>query len=561
MRRISKRFRLLCGIAVIPAIIICSLIPPSPIFASDNIVSISPTTITVDSGDDFSVYLDLSIGDIRIDTIGFQLDWSSPAGSLQCTGISLATGAESFFEEIPSNQILQIYGGIADNGTTAQFCYALRNLNYIQGPAYGHVAVISFHALADGEATIHPCDVQLALVGETIPCDVADGSVTIGSGGKSAGGDGKTIENPPDSSSLVTTEKPAENDIETARKSAEDYIEHAAARIFPQWQGCKPEFVTVFKNEQNQEIGSVFFITRDGEVTGKVLVGNSQYDYHVLEADTGTTINELERDLDMLTPSIATPQQYKISRDTTQTLKLDEKTFYYGNPLDVPLRHMAATGDCTEPCSSSNSCCTGPYCNNKNCGPTSGAMIMEYWRQWCPNLPDWCDDQNELYITMLCNHPPHPGVLPSDFGPGIEQFADKYGYSFGSSCTCPVSYYTIQNDIYNGRPLGLLFTIPPDPYPEWHWNAVKGYDTDGGNYAITNDPWCIERTVDWDIVGPTCDISQIWKYQDPVVGITVVPIEKTELLISFLIIIALPVIIFITAILIIRHGKLRHLYK
>jgi hypothetical protein len=194
MRRLNKRFRLLCGIAVIPAIIISLLLPPSPIFASDNIVSISPAAVTIDNGDDFSVYLDLSIGDIRIDTIGFQLDWSSPAGSLQCTGISLATGSGSFFAEIPSNRILQIHGGIADNATTSQFSYALRNLNYIQGPQSGHVAVISFHALADGEVTIHPCDVQLALVGETISCDVVDGTVTIGSGERSSGGDGTTTE-------------------------------------------------------------------------------------------------------------------------------------------------------------------------------------------------------------------------------------------------------------------------------------------------------------------------------------------------------------------------------
>jgi hypothetical protein len=205
MIRLKKIRGSLCGIIAILIIIICSLLPSLPAFASDNMVLINPSTISVDNGDDFSVYLDLSIGDTQINTVGFQLDWSGPSGTLQCNGISLATGAGSFFE---GTYPVPIQGSMnQDTGTTTQYSWSLFS-GYIQGPKSGHVAVISFHALADGEVTILPCDVQLALEGNTVACDVVYGTVTIGGERSSGGGTETNFPEATDDVNFVRVDKP-----------------------------------------------------------------------------------------------------------------------------------------------------------------------------------------------------------------------------------------------------------------------------------------------------------------------------------------------------------------
>jgi hypothetical protein len=230
MIKLNKKFSSLCGTIFILVIIVCSLIHSSPAFASDNVVSINPSTISVDNGDDFSVYLDLSIGDTQINTVGFQLDWSGSSGALQCNGISLATGAGSFFE---GTYPVPIAGSMnQDTGTTTQYSWSLFS-GYIQGPKSGHVAMISFHALADGEVTILPCDVQLALEGNTITCSVLDGTVTIGGERASGGEEEMHLPEATDEVNFVRIDKPFSVNPEEAgyRLQSGSIIRHLANGI------------------------------------------------------------------------------------------------------------------------------------------------------------------------------------------------------------------------------------------------------------------------------------------------------------------------------------------
>ena len=339
------------------------------------------------------------------------------------------------------------------------------------------------------------------------------------------------------------------NDINVAEKSCENFVNNVGIEAFPQWQGSTiTDGITLF-DLQGNEMGYLFNIYKAGKVLGKIVVGNSLYNYNVLEANDGNpitmpsdadaktvlnsklglaagivnkpklyylgvnqfyaiySIGNKQAGLDVRTKipyllselksGIATPEQYKKSQASSNSLAI---RLLNSNYLQVPIRNMADT------------CIPTSYRNNNNCGPTSGAMIAEFWRLYCPSLPNWCTDHNELYVTMQCNTWGGPGVLPANFASGFVQYASNHGYSFSSSVTLANdSYSDIQNQIDAGHPLGVMFTINGET-PNLHWNALRGYNINNGVHQIyTNDAWGSSGYVNWDSVGWNSSIVRLWK--------------------------------------------------
>lgn len=109
---------------------------------------------------------------------------------------------------------------------------------------------------------------------------------------------------------------------------------------------------------------------------------------------------------------------------------------------------------------------------------------------------------------MHCNNL-LPGVWPEGFGGapgwGWNLTAQYYGYNnfFNSydSTTDKSWEETIKPMIDHLNPIMVCFLsgVPP-PVSSFHWNALKGYEEDySDDYIWTNDPWNIERVLNWDV--------------------------------------------------------------
>ncbi len=140
--------------------------------------------------------------------------------------------------------------------------------------------------------------------------------------------------------------------------------------------------------------------------------------------------------------------------------------------------------------------------NNNNCGPTSGAMIAEYYRSsrgWTI-LPNWPDDHNYLYQSMHTNQFLwFNGTMPQYAGPGFTAYMASRGYYFSTSWnTASISENSyIKTRIDAQQPVLILFWGTP-PYAQWHYCAVSGYWIDDyGWYLIVNNPWGYSDLVNW----------------------------------------------------------------
>ena len=132
-----------------------------------------------------------------------------------------------------------------------------------------------------------------------------------------------------------------------------------------------------------------------------------------------------------------------------------------------------------------------------NCGPTTGAMIVDYYRleEDFDDFDDWTDNHDALYDEMRTDDcPPCVGTPPGFFVGGWEDYADDKGYDFDANSDIPpVSWNSIVSSIDDERPMAVMFAWCSDA-PDWHWNAIKGYatwiDADDNEikYMINNDP-------------------------------------------------------------------------
>jgi len=191
-----------------------------------------------------------------------------------------------------------------------------------------------------------------------------------------------------------------------------------------------------------------------------------------------------------LKSNIVTPDQYAA---TVRGVHPEFQGYQY---LPVPIENMA---DPNIP---------PPSWNNNNCGPTSGAMISEYYKQiFGCSLDNWPLDEENLYTDMQTNQRWPNGTWPGYGGSGFVFYAALRGYTFSTSYDMPTyyEYTTIQNYINAIHPILILFDASA-PYAQWHWCAIKGYQ--GGsnvNYLIVNNPWGNQDYVSWE-----ANFSYVW---------------------------------------------------
>ena len=134
------------------------------------------------------------------------------------------------------------------------------------------------------------------------------------------------------------------------------------------------------------------------------------------------------------------------------------------------------------------------------CGPTTGAMIVDYYREEedFDDFDSWTDNHDTMYYLMdtddWCWPGPCPGTLPARFASGWEAYATTKGYDFDTDVDIvSASWNTVVSSIDDERPLAVMFAQCQSA-PNWHWNAIKGYatwiDADDNEieYMITNDP-------------------------------------------------------------------------
>ena len=306
------------------------------------------------------------------------------------------------------------------------------------------------------------------------------------------------------------------SDRELAMEAAETFVVDTGLMIFPEWANAKLSEGEAYTDLRGNLVSYVFAVSVDGKPNGRVVVGSSVYEYGVLQAGPGPlpvlpTVSEITTllgvqvapeparmylgydrfyaqyevggriacfdllagtriDLKQLTPSIASPEEYKKTLDAPDG-HFQSSVLLYDNPLPVPLQAQYNGGQWPN-----------------DCGPTTGAMIGEYYKSWFSGLWSWDSDHHDMFCKMYCNNwfPGYTGTAPWNFGPGFVAYAEARGYYGWTTDWCvDGSFARIQTEIDGGRPLGLMFSYFA-PYASWHWCAIKGYT--GTDSVLINNP-------------------------------------------------------------------------
>jgi hypothetical protein len=127
-----------------------------------------------------------------------------------------------------------------------------------------------------------------------------------------------------------------------------------------------------------------------------------------------------------------------------------------------------------------------------NCGPTSGAMVAEYYDQYrgYHQFDAWFDDHNQLYDYMETNNWGGPGTAPWNAGGGWTSYASSKGYDFISytGAEYPDWWTIMQYRIDKQQPFLVMFWWGA-PYAQWHYCTIRGYfGTSSTKFAIINNP-------------------------------------------------------------------------
>jgi hypothetical protein len=332
------------------------------------------------------------------------------------------------------------------------------------------------------------------------------------------------------------------SDMDFARQSGEGFIAGTGARLFPEWANAKLSDGAPYTDLKGNVIAYLFAVTLEGRVGGRMVVGSSLYDYGILQGGQGPypllppadevkmqlgTEASPEPDLmylgydrfyakyekgernicfDLMTgqnveygglaSSIASPEEYK------QTLAapgggFQQTVTLFANPLGVPLHGQYNGGDWP-----------------RDCGPTSGAMISEYYQTWHTQFWNWPADHHDMYDKMQCNQwfPLYIGTAPWNFGPGFVSYAAARGaYGWTTDWCVDGSFARVQTEIDNGRPLGLMFSFS-SPAGSWHWCAIRGYS--GTDQVLINNPGNggYYDTISWAANKTTSVVTRIFGY-------------------------------------------------
>ena len=137
-----------------------------------------------------------------------------------------------------------------------------------------------------------------------------------------------------------------------------------------------------------------------------------------------------------------------------------------------------------------NTADTNYLCNN--CGPVSGAIILNYWdKNGYDDLQFNFDRENGVYLTTcLWNDMKTSciwGTPPGNYANGICNHANiihngyNCNYRFNYNINWDPKYGDVCNEINNSRPLGILVKYISGPF---HWITCYGYYFGYGGYYI-----------------------------------------------------------------------------
>ncbi len=340
------------------------------------------------------------------------------------------------------------------------------------------------------------------------------------------------------------------SDVEQARRSGQSFVDNATI-LYPEWRGAHLAGGEAYNNLEGRVNAFMFPIQKNGQALGRIVVGSSLYGYDVLEAgaapppsipDVSEVKSAIERDLGIQVgeKDIGEPQLVDLGYDfylgvydvKGQSIAFDLRvrrvalTSTLKDRLIAPEQYNVQKGDVQPlgwvewfslplPIRNQNDPIIPPdKRNNNNCGPTSGAMIDEYYKQsrGYSNFDNWADDHNRLYETMHTNTGGGPGTMPWYAGPGFTAYAAEKGYSFGTTWGFPSygDYNLIKSYIRALQPIMIMFWGGA-PYAQWHYCALKGYGIyDTTKYLAINNPWGYGDIVNWDANWAYVTIHWLW---------------------------------------------------
>ncbi len=330
---------------------------------------------------------------------------------------------------------------------------------------------------------------------------------------------------------VSASDKEASSEIALAQDAGENFILNRS--IFPDWDGASLSFVQSYTNLEGQIIAFLYSVNLKDNVVGRVVVGAKEYNYDVFEAggapvpiipdekevlelvnknlginiqsgdivkNSGPSLVYLgyeqyyavydikgsqiginlrtnkASDMKAISSKMTSPKQY-------QKLAGEKSLLSYGEYIiqNVPLQGQA---DPALPSSQH------PY----GCGPTSGAMIAEYYKNQ-RSYTDWYAwhaDYDYLYA------PGHMGTgtlgtMPDNFCDGFEDYAIEENYSFDAhtdvnwnSGDAASAYGTAVTHLDDNEPQAVVFIQAE--YADWHYCAVTGYYDYGTRYLTINNP-------------------------------------------------------------------------
>lgn len=341
-------------------------------------------------------------------------------------------------------------------------------------------------------------------------------------------------------------------DLLRANEAGQVFVSQVSASEFPEWRGARLVGGDAYSNIEGETIAYGFDISRDGQIMGSIVVGSNLYDHQVFEAGQGGL------------PSLPSASEIKaiIAEDLglmvrepidqpVRVLYLGYAAYFAMYELDgravaVDIRNKSAVpaasleshllppvevakpspgGGGVQPLGFEYRSLPVPNRQQYNespwendCGPTSGAMVGEYYDQYrdYTDFLAWDADHHRLYDTMETDV--FNMTLPPYAGSGFVEYAGECGYVFyyDYGPAWGDSYGGIKDQINSQQPMMILFTPPSEYCPGcWHWCTIKGYydndDPDDPDFIYVNDPADgYTHLVNWGLNWPWVDLTKLW---------------------------------------------------
>lgn len=365
----------------------------------------------------------------------------------------------------------------------------------------------------------------------------------------------------------LTVTLAAQQDSEIAKGAAEQFLTGLGAAR-PDWAGGELAEAWPLSDIHGNTIAYLFGIRRGERTLGMAIVGNASYGWDVLQmtsapppslpnsaelqtivardlgAAGGLDISPLSyvsylgpdrlfavysvngtlvgvdlaqkraKPLEYLETSLVSAQEYLMAKAEPangESQTLDDGTAYRENYM--PIRYMGWDHSPTP--TPVGTPIPIEWRNNNNCGPTSGAMVDEFYKQarGYTLFNDWAQDHNRLYDLMETNVI-LPGTTPGHARDGFIAYAQERGYGVDFNNT---EWWWTDDVFFDSFPvikqyadshdaLMILFTWVPERPPgepdpaDWHYYAIRGY-WDGPSlpdFIIANKPVGLLRVAELD---------------------------------------------------------------